>query len=322
MPIPKRLGSASPTIIRGITTLKLQAETVEQLITNNTSPSGNLDTNALQCAILQYRNTSDPETPAQCVFRRPIKDFILILPGHYKSHPIWREILAARKEALRNKHTKAAKRWTEHTKRLQALTIGDHARIQNQTGAHPKKWDKTGIVIEVRRLDQHVIRVDGLGRTTIRNRKFLMKYIPVQQPPPLRTITEDLRNLFKPPCHYNTKTASSPSRAHTLESPDYQQPTPPPSVVTNQADPYSMPDHDLESSAPNYLNCPNTTITIQPKPAKISPQATTPLKPTTPITQIPPTTSKKPPLAIRRLLDYNKKGLLEDLPAIQNQHKQ
>ena len=163
-------------------------KTVKRLITNNTDPHGSLDTNTLQQAILQYRNTPDPNTkhsPAQCVFGRPIKDFIPILPGRYKPHPTWSDTLAAREEALRNRHMKAAERWSKHTKRLPPLAVSNHVRIQNQTGPHPMKWDKTGIVIEVRQFDRYVVRVDGSGRITIRNRKFLRKYLPVcLQPPP------------------------------------------------------------------------------------------------------------------------------------------
>ena len=68
---------------------------------------------------------------------------------------------------------KTAERWMEHTRRVLPLTVGDHVRIQNQVGPHPMKWDKTGLVIEVRQFDQYVIRVDGSGRATTRNRKFL-----------------------------------------------------------------------------------------------------------------------------------------------------
>ena len=174
---------------------EIGVKTVKRLITNNTDSHGSLDTNALQQAILQYHNTPDPNTklsPAQCIFGRPIKDFIPILPGHYKPHPTWSDTLAAREEALRNRHMKAVERWSEHTRRLPPLAVGNHVRIQNQTGPHLTKWDKTGIIIKVRQFDQYVVRVDGSGRVTIGNQKYLRKYIPVSQQPPRRTISDDL----------------------------------------------------------------------------------------------------------------------------------
>ena len=157
-------------------------KTVKRMIMSNTKPGGGLDTNAFQRAILNYRNTPDPETklsPAMCVFGRPIKDFIPILPGRYEPHPTWQDTLAAREEALRNRHMRSIERWSEHTKRLPPLKVGDYVRIQNQTGRFPKKWDKTGQVIEVKQFDQYLVRVDGSGRSTLRNRKFLGRYEPV-----------------------------------------------------------------------------------------------------------------------------------------------
>ena len=45
--------------------------------------------------------------------------------------------------------------------------------IQNQAGPRAKKWDKTGMVVEVLPFDQYLVRVDGSGRVTRRNRQFL-----------------------------------------------------------------------------------------------------------------------------------------------------
>ena len=51
--------------------------------------------------------------------------------------------------------------------------MGTQVAIHNQCGAKPKRWDRTGVVLEVKDFDQYVVKVDGFGRLTVRNRKFL-----------------------------------------------------------------------------------------------------------------------------------------------------
>ncbi|KAJ8373500.1 hypothetical protein SKAU_G00040800 [Synaphobranchus kaupii] len=136
--------------------MEIGVKTMKRLITDNTGPKGELDTDAVQRAILQYRNTPDPDTkisPAMCVFGRPIRDFIPIVPGKYRPHETWRETLTAREEALRKRHIRTADTWAEHTKCLPPLVVGDLVRVQNQTGPYPNKWDRTGSVVEVRQHD-------------------------------------------------------------------------------------------------------------------------------------------------------------------------
>ena len=91
-----------------------------------------------------------------------MKDFIRILPEQSQPHPTWLDTLTTREDALQNRHMRAAECWSEHTRHLSPLVVGDHIQIQNQTGPHLIKWDKTGKVLEVCQFDQYAICVDGL----------------------------------------------------------------------------------------------------------------------------------------------------------------
>ena len=191
---------------------EIAVKTVKRLIMENTGPAGSLDTDKFQRALLQYRNTPDRDTglsPAMCVFGRSVRDFIPVHPGRYLPHPAWRETLLAREEALGNRHQKCSEKLTEHTRCLPPLKIGDCVRVQNQSGPYPNKWDRTGVVVEVRQFDQYVVRIDGSGRVTLRNRKFLRKYIPVMPrepilnlpaiPPPPESVQQPLPQKKIPP---------------------------------------------------------------------------------------------------------------------------
>ena len=57
------------------------------------------------------------------------------------------------------------------------LKVGDTVQIQNQHGVDPKRWCKSGKIVEKLDFNQYLVKVDGGGRLTRRNRRFLKKII-------------------------------------------------------------------------------------------------------------------------------------------------
>ena len=238
------------------------------MLTDNSGPNGEFDTEAFQRAMLQYRNTPNQDTklsPAMCLFGRPIKDFIPILPGKYLPHPTWQSVLADRETALRQRHMKIAERLEQHTKRLPPLRVGDRVRVQNQVGSQPKKWDKTGTVIEVKQHDQYIVRVDGSRRVTLRNRKFLRRYIPVHQPIGLRT---NQLPISAPPLR-------QAPYASTEDQPQHPSTFTPTSSTTPREESTSTPEQTPE--LPPQPSAPATSIpaptTVQDKSPRRSTRA-------------------------------------------------
>ena len=182
---------------------------------------------------------------------------------------------------------KDSERLSAHTRILPPLTVGDCVRIQNQTGPSPTKWDKTGIVIEVRQFDQYVIRVDGSGRVTLRNRKFLRLYHPVLARAPIATL----------PTPTTTATQYQPLSPMT--------PKVTPTSFNQQTTPNS------EATQPEMPMSPNNTLVnkaLAPPEQIETPSNQTDDTPDTP----PPKT--RMPRALRALQSHNKPGLKETEP--------
>lgn len=107
---------------------ELGVKTCKRMLMDNTGPNGDIDLDKFQRAMLQYRNTTDRDT--------------------------WIETSRAREEAMRARNVRNAEHLTEHMVRLRPLIVGDRVFIQNQTGNHPLRWDRTGLVIEVKQFSQ------------------------------------------------------------------------------------------------------------------------------------------------------------------------
>ena len=216
---------------------------IKRLIAGNAGSNGDIDIDSFQKAILQYRNTPDPSTkisPATIVFGRSIKDLIPVLPGKYHPHPYWTQLMLQRERTLDQRHARDHDRWTEHSRPLPPLRVGDRVRVQNQTGNYPNKWDKTGVIVEVKQYHQYNVKMTDTGRVTLRNRKYLRRYerpdttghpteviprqppIPTQpSPPPILQAGEGRQPIpiITPPIHPDT-TAEQPAENSKEQTPD------------------------------------------------------------------------------------------------------
>lgn len=193
--------------------------TAKRMLRENISPGGSLDTNKFLRALLTHRNTPDRDTgksPAQVVFARPIKDFFPVRPQQFQPRAEWILTAEQREIALAQRHAKQGQVLAEHTKTLEPLQIGDTVLVQNQTGLRHKKWDKSGVVVEVLEFDQYRIRMDGTGRPTLRNRRFLRPITPYQTP----LMSSNTRQTVPPA----PLTAAMPSTAVALPDASPEQP--------------------------------------------------------------------------------------------------
>ena len=224
---------------------ELAVKQVKRIITSNCSPSGSLDVDKFHKAILSYRNTPDPVTkfsPAMAVFGREMRDGLPILPGKYNPHTCWKELLEYREKGMAKRHVAQSEAWSEHTRKLVPLHVGDKVFLQNQIGHNPRRWERTGIILESKDYDQYLVKVDGTGRATLRNRKFLRKYTPITNP-----------TNVPPPSPVTTPGSPTSSRVPSVIQP--AAPTPPPTRV----------------DSPPLHNSPSLPVTVAPNPSLHAP---------------------------------------------------
>ena len=156
-------------------------KSAKRMLRENTGADGRLDKDTFLRALMMHRNTPDKDTglsPAQVIFGRAIRDFFPIKEGHLVLHPEWQITMDQREVALACRHARREKELTEHTKILKLLKVNQVVMVQNQTGNSPLRWDKSGLVVEVLGFDKYRIKLDGTGRMTIRNRRFLRPITP------------------------------------------------------------------------------------------------------------------------------------------------
>ena len=121
------------------------------------------------------------------LYGRQLKDHLPGIGGEYKQRREWIMLKKDREKALAHRYGKVEEKLRGRCRKLIKLEVGDLVQIQNQKGNEPLKWDRSGVIIERLPYDQYTIRMDGSGRMTLRNRRFIIKIRPAFP----RTVTVD-----------------------------------------------------------------------------------------------------------------------------------
>ena len=170
---------------------ELAVKTAKRILLDNVGPRGCLNNDRVARALLQHRNTPLQDidlSPAQLLYGRTLRDCIPTMAEANKVRPEWRMVAEDRERALAKRNIVNMERYNEHTRYLPELHVGDAVAVQNQTGPRPNKWEKTGVIVESSGHRQYVVRMDGSGRCTLRNRRFLKKIQPVCADVPVASI--------------------------------------------------------------------------------------------------------------------------------------
>lgn len=233
---------------------EVAVKTVKRLLKSNTGSNGSLDNDRFLRAILQLRNTPDPDcslSPAQIMFGRPLRDafsFVNRLEKYSNPNirPTWREAWQDKETALRQRFHRSSESLQEHSRSLPTLVVGDRCYIQNQTGNHPKRWDRSGTVVEVLGHDSYNVKVDGSGRLTRRNRQFLRKFVEPSLSISFTDPTPRVRTV--PTVCQRTPTRPTASVSPALTSSDRQD------IATEcVAPPAIAPQHNTQSEADHLI---------------------------------------------------------------------
>ena len=149
---------------------------------------------------------------------------------------------------------------SQHTRQLNPLNVGDSVYIQNQAGNNPTRWDRSGVIVEIRDFDQYIVKVNGSGRLTIRNRRFLRKFEPHQLyqnhdlPSSNHRFFPDVpRNSPLPPTVTNSSSVNKPVQA-----------------TTEPTNTQIQPNDQSSTSTENHSEIPHLDSSVTPQPSNLT----------------------------------------------------
>ena len=165
---------------------ELAVKTAKRILADNTDSCGRLCHDRAARALLTHRNTPVQDldmSPAVMLYGRIIRDHLPVLRDRYQTRKQWKEIGELREIAMAKRHMRNEQFYNQHCRPLRDLQVGDFVQIQNQDGHYPRRWTRTGRIVETQGNRQYQVRVDGSNRITLRNRRFLRRIYPVTDGP-------------------------------------------------------------------------------------------------------------------------------------------
>ena len=241
---------------------ELAVKVTKRALMSSLNAAGRLDTDKVTAALLQYRNTPLQEighSPAQLLYGRVLRDHLPCPKELLLIRPEWKQALHDREIALAKRNVRNAQSYNlrKAARHLPQLHVGDCVLVQNQTGSHPTRWDKTGIIREQLNNYQYTVQVHGSGRLTLRNRRFLRRIDPV-----CPDLSPSIHRKVHSPA-LQPQAVSSPPYTEpldvTMTTDDHENDT----ATAPQSDNVSsLPEGNLAASLPPD----NTLTTPQPRP--------------------------------------------------------
>ena len=170
--IHHRISSASYPQSNG--RAELAVKSAKRIILNNTI-RGSLDNDRAARALLQHRNTplqGSELSPSQILFHRQLRDHIPTHSENLKLNKKW--LLQAKHRERKNATLTSMSNGSKNPRNLPQLQVGDQVLIHDPPSVRGhKRWIRTGRVVETLPYRQYRVRMEGSGRVSLRNRKFL-----------------------------------------------------------------------------------------------------------------------------------------------------
>ena len=150
-------------------------KSLKRLLKGNIGSRGAINTDSIAYALLQYRNTpmrGINKSPSELALGRQLRDSIPLPRERYNINQNWARQLRNREKQMIETNEASKMYYNSKSKELKPLTTNDKVLCQNE---RTKKWDRSGVIIEVLPYRQYSIRMDGSGRISLRNRRHLQK---------------------------------------------------------------------------------------------------------------------------------------------------